>query len=82
MSNAQVAAHLKKFGLEQRKILTDVRNHIASKIPNSEQVIKCDQVLSKMVNKAEPGLPMTQRERSTKKLSSRSHKVVLSLRMR
>jgi uncharacterized protein YdhG (YjbR/CyaY superfamily) len=40
MSNAQVSKHLKKFGPEQKKILTDLRAHIASKLPTSEQVIK------------------------------------------
>ena len=40
MSSAQVTAHLKKFGPEQKKILTDLRDHIASKLPNAEQVIK------------------------------------------
>lgn len=40
MTNAQVTAHLKKFGPEQKKILTDLRDHIASKLPSSEQVIK------------------------------------------
>jgi uncharacterized protein YdhG (YjbR/CyaY superfamily) len=40
MSSAQVTAHLKKFGPEQKKILTDLRDHIASKLPSAEQVIK------------------------------------------
>ncbi|MDO8645287.1 MAG: DUF1801 domain-containing protein [Candidatus Planktophila sp.] len=40
MSKAQVTAHLKKFAPDQRKILTDLRDHIASKLPTSEQVIK------------------------------------------
>ena len=40
MTNAQVTSHLKKFGPEQKKILTDLRDHIASKLPSSEQVIK------------------------------------------
>ncbi|CAB4753603.1 MAG: hypothetical protein F2704_04865 [Actinobacteria bacterium] len=40
MSKAQVSAHLKKFGPDQKKILTDLRNHIASKLPKSEQIIK------------------------------------------
>jgi uncharacterized protein YdhG (YjbR/CyaY superfamily) len=40
MSSALVTAHLKKFAPAQRKILTDLRNHIASKIPTAEQVIK------------------------------------------
>jgi uncharacterized protein YdhG (YjbR/CyaY superfamily) len=40
MSKAQVTAHLKKFAPDQRKVLVDLRDHIASKLPNSEQVIK------------------------------------------
>ena len=40
MSDAQVTAHLKKLPLEQRKILSDLRDHIASKLPTAEQVIK------------------------------------------
>jgi len=40
MSNAQVTAHLKKFGPEQKKILTDLRHHISTKLPHAEQVIK------------------------------------------
>ena len=40
MSNARVSAHLKKFSPDQKKILTDLRNHIASKLPKSEQIIK------------------------------------------
>jgi uncharacterized protein YdhG (YjbR/CyaY superfamily) len=40
MSATQVTAHLKKFGPEQKKILSDLRNHIASKLPTAEQVIK------------------------------------------
>ncbi len=40
MSVAQVTAHLKKLPLEQRKILSDLRDHIASKLPAAEQVIK------------------------------------------
>ena len=40
MSAAQVTAHLKKFSPEQKKILADLRNHIASKLPNAEQMIK------------------------------------------
>jgi uncharacterized protein YdhG (YjbR/CyaY superfamily) len=40
MSKAQVTEHLKKFGPEQKKILMDLRAHIASKLPTSEQVIK------------------------------------------
>jgi uncharacterized protein YdhG (YjbR/CyaY superfamily) len=40
MSAAQVTAHLKKFSPEQKKILADLRNHIASRLPNAEQMIK------------------------------------------
>ncbi len=40
MSEAQVNAHLKKFAPEQRKVLIGLRDHIASKLPSSEQVIK------------------------------------------
>ena len=40
MSAAQVNAHLRKFGPGQKKILTDLRDHIASKLPSAEQVIK------------------------------------------
>lgn len=40
MSAAQVTAHLNKFSPEQKKILMDLRNHIASKLPTAEQVIK------------------------------------------
>ena len=40
MTAAQVTAHLKKFSPEQKKILTDLRNHIALKLPRAEQVIK------------------------------------------
>jgi len=40
MSKAQVTAHLQKFTPNQRKVLIDLRDHIASKLPNSEQVIK------------------------------------------
>jgi antitoxin component YwqK of YwqJK toxin-antitoxin module len=40
MSEAQVDAHLKKFAPVQRKILTELRDHIAVKLPTSEQVIK------------------------------------------
>ena len=40
MTVAQVTAHLKKFGPEQKKILTDLRDFIASKLPTAEQVIK------------------------------------------
>ncbi len=40
MSDDQVTAHLKKLPLEQRKILSVLRDHIASKLPAAEQVIK------------------------------------------
>jgi uncharacterized protein YdhG (YjbR/CyaY superfamily) len=40
MSAAQVTSHLKKLPLEQRNILLDLCNHIASKLPTAEQVIK------------------------------------------
>jgi len=40
MSKAQVTAHLQKFTPSQRKVLIDLRDHIASKLPNSELVIK------------------------------------------
>jgi uncharacterized protein YdhG (YjbR/CyaY superfamily) len=40
MSKAQVTAHIKKFSPAQRKVLVDLRDHIASKLPNSEQAIK------------------------------------------
>jgi uncharacterized protein YdhG (YjbR/CyaY superfamily) len=40
MSKAQVTAHLMKFAPDQRKVLLDLRDHISSKLPNSEQVIK------------------------------------------
>ena len=40
MSKAQVTAHLQKFTPNQRKVLIDLRDHIASKLPGSEQVIK------------------------------------------
>lgn len=40
MSKAQVTAHLQKFTPNQRKVLIDLRDHIASKLPSSEQVIK------------------------------------------
>jgi len=40
MFAAQVTAHLKKFSPEQKKILADLRNHIASRLPNAEQMIK------------------------------------------
>ena len=40
MSDDQVTAHLKKLPLEQRKILSVLRDHIASKLPTAEQEIK------------------------------------------
>ena len=40
MSIAQVNAHLRKFAPDQRKILMDLRDHLASKLPAAEQVIK------------------------------------------
>jgi uncharacterized protein YdhG (YjbR/CyaY superfamily) len=40
MSESQVTAHLKKFAPDQRKILIELRDHISSKLPSSEQVIK------------------------------------------
>jgi uncharacterized protein YdhG (YjbR/CyaY superfamily) len=40
MSQAQVSAHLKKFEPDQRKILTELRNYISSRLPHAEQVIK------------------------------------------
>jgi len=40
MSQAQVSAHLKRFGPDQRKILTELRNYISSRLPHAEQVIK------------------------------------------
>jgi uncharacterized protein YdhG (YjbR/CyaY superfamily) len=40
MTSAHVTAHLKKFAPNQKKILTDLRDHIASKLPTAEQVIK------------------------------------------
>jgi uncharacterized protein YdhG (YjbR/CyaY superfamily) len=40
MSDAHVTAHLKKFAPDQRKLLSDLRDHIASKLPTAEQVIK------------------------------------------
>ena len=40
MSTAEVNAHIRKFFPEQRKILMDLRDHIAFKLPNAEQVIK------------------------------------------
>ena len=40
MSKARVTAHLKKFAPDQRKILSELRDHIALKLPTSDQVIK------------------------------------------
>jgi len=40
MSKAQVTAHLQKLTPNQRKVLNELRDHIASKLPKSEQVIK------------------------------------------
>jgi uncharacterized protein YdhG (YjbR/CyaY superfamily) len=40
MPKAEVNAHLKKLPSMQRKILMDLRDHIESKLPSSEQVIK------------------------------------------
>lgn len=40
MTSAQVTSHLKKFNPGQRKILTELRDQIAAKLPTSEQVIK------------------------------------------
>jgi uncharacterized protein YdhG (YjbR/CyaY superfamily) len=40
MSAAEVNTHFKEFAPEQRKILADLRDHIASKLPTAEQVIK------------------------------------------
>ena len=40
MSNAHVNAHLKKFAPDQRRLLSELRDHIASKLPAAEQVIK------------------------------------------
>jgi uncharacterized protein YdhG (YjbR/CyaY superfamily) len=40
MSHTQVSAHLKKFGPAQRKILTELRNNISSRLPHAEQDIK------------------------------------------
>lgn len=40
MTSAQVTAHLKKFNPEQRKILTELRDHISAKLPTAEQGIK------------------------------------------
>ena len=40
MSIAEVKAHLKKFSPTQRKILLELCDHIASKLPTAEQAIK------------------------------------------
>ncbi len=40
MTRAQVTSHLKKFNPEQKRILTELRDQIAEKLPSSEQVIK------------------------------------------
>ena len=40
MSKARVTAHLKKFAPDQRKILSELRDYIASKLPTADQVIK------------------------------------------
>jgi len=40
MSKARVTAHLKKFAPDQRKILFELRDHITSKLPTANQVIK------------------------------------------
>ena len=40
MSKARVTAHLKRFAPDQRKILSELREHIASKLPVAEQGIK------------------------------------------
>ena len=40
MSKAQIDAHLQKIAPIHRKILVDLRDHIATKLPKSEQVIK------------------------------------------
>jgi uncharacterized protein YdhG (YjbR/CyaY superfamily) len=40
MSKAQIDTHLKMRAADQRKILQDLRDHIESKLPSSEQVIK------------------------------------------
>jgi uncharacterized protein YdhG (YjbR/CyaY superfamily) len=40
MSKARVTAHLKKFAPDQRKILSELRDHIASKLPTADQAIK------------------------------------------
>jgi len=40
MAKAHVIAHLSRLAPGQRKVLVDLRDHIAAKLPNSEQVIK------------------------------------------
>jgi len=40
MSKAQVTAHLRRLSPVQRKILVDLCDHVASKLPSAEQVIK------------------------------------------
>ena len=40
MSKAHVAAHLRKFNPDQRRILNDLREYVDSRLPSSEQVIK------------------------------------------
>lgn len=40
MTSAQVISHLKKLPPEQKTILIELRDHIASKLPTSKQVIK------------------------------------------
>ena len=40
MSRAQVTSHLKKFGPEQKKTLSQLREHVAAKLPTAEEVIK------------------------------------------
>ena len=40
MSKAELTAYFKKFNPEQKKILIELLNHIESKLPTSEQVIK------------------------------------------
>jgi uncharacterized protein YdhG (YjbR/CyaY superfamily) len=40
MTTAQISTHIKKFGPEQRKILTTLRDQVAAEMPTAEQVIK------------------------------------------
>lgn len=40
MTRAQVTSHLKKFSPEQKKTLGELRDHIAAKLPTSEEEIK------------------------------------------